>query len=66
MVLKGHAGNVPNQNVYMNKVCQENIFVRSNALRTTMGVYRVSGIPDAKGWYAGWHFWSKLDSNALN
>ena len=26
----------------------------------------LSGIPDAEGWYAGCHFWSKLDSDVMN
>ena len=26
----------------------------------------LSGIPDAEDWYAGCHFWSKLDSDAMN
>ena len=26
----------------------------------------LGGIPDAEGWYAGCHFWSKLDSDDMN
>ena len=26
----------------------------------------LNGIPDAEGWYAGCHMWSKLDSDAMN
>ena len=26
----------------------------------------LSGIPDAEGWYAGCHRWSKLDLDAIN